>query len=195
VPCSEEGGAAIADAGLPRAATARGGLPVCLLLPASRYMWWPPPRRRGRGRRRRCGPPRARLRKGLAHAPPPPRAPPPCQPPSLLEDQRERRERDRRERDKREGRTCVELFPLRFGRPCRSELSRGRNGKTTGVVSGFVKPLHAWRATSGHQPASGSLTWSSTRITPARSTFVLSHCDRHTGPTPTPVPVRLRLEV
>jgi hypothetical protein len=108
---------------------------------------------------------------------------------------KERDERETEERDKREGRTCVELFPLRFGRPCRSELSRGRNGKTTGVVSGFVKPLHAWRATSGHQPASGSLTWSSTRITPARSTFVLSHCDRHTGPTPTPVPVRLRLEV
>jgi hypothetical protein len=65
---------------------------------------------------------------------------------------RETRERDQRERREREGWTCVELFPLCSRRPRRSELSRGRNGKPLASSLVFLKPLHAWRATSVHQP-------------------------------------------
>jgi hypothetical protein len=74
-------------------------------------------------------------------------------------------------------------------------VSRGQNGKPTGGVSCFAKPLHAWRATSGHQPRFQITDVEHHTDRPSASTFVLSHCDLHAGPTPTPVLVRPRLEV
>ena len=110
----------------------------------------------------------------------------------MRDETRDERRDERREANERDDRGMMdERVIISHGRPRRSSR---RNGKTPAP-----SPVLRDRCTRGEprvatSPASKSLMWSSTQITPTRSTFVLSHFVRHVGPTATPVLMRPYLD-